>query len=87
MTASTVGTRVAGSCCRHCDRQVMRYVCVEGRAGGRARAREVVVSFIHLLISLEHYTLLSHMLFRIDDVLHTRVEPPARKSDKCIIIS
>ena len=23
-TASTVGTRVAGSCCRHCDRQIMR---------------------------------------------------------------
>ena len=31
-TASTVGTRVAGSCCRHCDRQVMRATCA-WRAG------------------------------------------------------
>ena len=29
---STVGTRVAGSCCRHCDRQVMRATCA-WRAG------------------------------------------------------
>ena len=31
-TASTVGTRVAGSCCRHCDRQIMRATCA-WRAG------------------------------------------------------